>query len=105
MRAPNVVNVVLLMFCYIHSSEMHALVYDKLFRVLTTSEWSKLILNVAGLLKTLSMSVAWSLTSSMLRLKGIALDVLSERQKLNLSIYYTNSSYLCRNSMSKSEWY
>ena len=45
MRALTIVDVNLLVFSYLHSSEMHALVYGKLLRALIVSEWSDLILN------------------------------------------------------------
>ena len=36
----------LLVFSYSHSSDMHAITYDKLLRALTTSKWSDLLLDV-----------------------------------------------------------
>jgi len=46
MRALTITDVILLVLSYIHSFETHVVVYDKLLRVLTTSKWSDLILNV-----------------------------------------------------------
>jgi len=43
-RALTIMDVVLLVFSYIHSFEMHALVYYELLRV-TSSRWSDFILN------------------------------------------------------------
>ena len=45
MRALIIIDMVLLVFSYIHSFEMHTFVYNKLLRALITSEWSDLILN------------------------------------------------------------
>ena len=45
MRALTIIDVIFLVFSYLHSFEMHALVYDKLLRALKESEWSDLILN------------------------------------------------------------
>ena len=38
MRSLTIIIVILLVFSYLHSVEMHALVYDKLLRALVTSE-------------------------------------------------------------------
>ena len=38
MRELTIIDVVLLVFSYLHSSEMHALVYDKLLRALKANE-------------------------------------------------------------------
>ena len=44
MRALTIIDVVLLVFSYIQSSTVHALVYDKLLRALIVSNWVALIL-------------------------------------------------------------
>jgi len=44
-RALNNIDVVVLVFFYIQSFEMHPLVYDKLLKALITFEWNELILS------------------------------------------------------------
>jgi len=46
MRALTIIDEILLVFFYIHSFEMLALVYDKFLRVFTASDWSNLIMNM-----------------------------------------------------------
>jgi len=44
-RALSIIVMILLVFSYIHSFEIHVLMYDKLLKVLTLSEWTDFILN------------------------------------------------------------
>jgi len=44
MRALTIIDVMLLVFSFLHSFKMHTLVHDKLLRALILSKWSELIL-------------------------------------------------------------
>jgi len=46
MRVPTIIDIISLVFSYINSSHIHALLYDKLLRALTTSKWHDLIVNM-----------------------------------------------------------